>query len=436
MLKQLQFGLHSTVEYSPRRELFYWEGPTASAPFDVRGRAAEVLASPLDFPPLSKAVVSGDKVVLALEPELPKANALVAATVEAVLQGGASPDEITVLRAPTDEQSPGSDPRSDLPEPLRSSVRLATHRPGLRDELSYLGADDYGQPIYISRHLFDADVVVPISCARLDEALGYGGVHATLYPTFADQAAQERCRTVTVNHRKLDDQPSFRRGRDRNVRQSRGSGKRESVSQRDAEQVAWLLGVLFCVQAVPGTAGNLIAVLAGQHDRVIARGRQLCRQAWSVDVPGPADLVVAAIQGDDEQQTWDNVGRAIAAAQRIVSDNGAIAICTELAKPPGPGVRAVGAAENLEEAQRRLQKQRPLDAPVAHHWATALDHKRLYLLSRLDEQQVEETGAGTCRILERSPGSLSTPLPACCFPMHSTYFRPQRREGGKEESDK
>jgi nickel-dependent lactate racemase len=394
MLKQLQFGLHSTVEYSPRRELFYCEGPTASVPFNVRARAAEVLASPLEFPPLSKAVVSGDKVVLALEPELPQATALVAATIEVVLRGGASPDDITVLRAPTNEQSAGHDPRSDLPEPLRSSVRLATHHPGLRDELSYLGADDYGQPIYISRHLFDADVVVPISCARLDEALGYGGVHATLYPTFADQAAQERCRTVTANDRKLDGQPSSRRGGDRNARQSaRGSGKRASISQRDAEQVAWLLGVLFCVQAVPGAAGDLIAVLAGQHDRVIARGRELCRQAWSVDVPGPVDLVVAAIEGDDEQQTWDNVGRAIAAAQRIVSENGAIAICTELAKPPGPGIRAVGAAENLEQAQRWLQKQRPLDAPVAHHWATALDHTRLYLLSRLDEQQVEDTGA-------------------------------------------
>ena len=57
------------------------------------------------------------------------------------------------------------------------------------------------------------------------------------------------------------------------------------------------------------------------------------------------------------------------------------------------GVRAAGAAENLEQAQRRLQKQKPVDTAAAEQWAQALSRARVYLLSRLDEEQVEQLGA-------------------------------------------
>jgi nickel-dependent lactate racemase len=299
------------------------------------------------------------------------------------------------LRTQEDERYAADDPRADLPSNIRSVVRLATHHPLARQELSYLGADDYGEPIYVSRHVFDADVVVPIACARLDEALGYGGVSASLYPTFADQSAYERCRNAKANGNGAHpNDAAFRSAAKRSpMHAGRTASNHGRLSKRDAEHVAWLLGVVFCVQALPGKSGNLIDVLAGQYEHVITRGHRLSRDAWSCDIPAPADLVVAAIEGDAGQQTWDNIGRAIAAAQRIVSEKGAIALCTEVAEAPGPGIRAVAGLDNLAQAQRRLQKQKPLDAPAAQQWASALDHSRLFLLSRLREDQVEDIGA-------------------------------------------
>jgi nickel-dependent lactate racemase len=412
MPRQLQFGSASTVSYAPRNGLLHWAGPNGRAIADVQAVAAEALAAPIDFPPLRMAIVPGDKIVLALEPGVPRAAALVAAVVDALMQGGASAEDITVLQTHDDPQSATGDPRDKLPDGSRRQVRLATHHPGERKDLSYLGADEHDQPIYISRHLFDADVVVPIGCVRVDDALGYGGVRATLYPTFADQAAHERCRATGRNGAAPGStaKQRSRRTRGHAPRQSStGTAGGSGVSQHEANHVAWLLGVLFSVQVVPGSADNLLHVLAGHLEVVLERGRELCRQAWTIEVPRRANLVVATLTGSAQQQTWDNVGRAVAAAQRVVTENGIIALCTELSATPGPGIRTAGAAQDLPQAQRRLHKHNPVDIAAAEQWSQALSRARVYLLSRLEEEQVEDLGAAhvaaaeeVSRLIERS----------------------------------
>jgi nickel-dependent lactate racemase len=394
----------------------HWTGPSGRAIADVQAATAEALAEPIDFPPLRMAVVPGDKIVLALEPGVPRAAALIAAVVEAVMQGGASAEDITILQTADDQQAGSSDPRAELPDAYGRQVRLATHHPGDRKDISYLGADEHDEPIYVSRHLFDADVVVPIGCASLDDALQYGGVRATLYPAFADQAAQERCRAAGVNGAVASNTPrqSARRSGGQLARQSAtGTPKGSGVSQHEANHVAWLLGVLFSVQVVPGKGDSILHVLAGHLEVVLERGGELCRQAWAIDVPRRASLVVAALTGNVLQQTWDNVGRAIAAAQRVVNDNGIIALCTELSDAPGPGVRAAAGAQDLSQAQKRLHKQNPVDVAAAQQWAQALSRGRVYLLSGLDEEQVENVGAAHVaaaeevgRLIDRSDSCL------------------------------
>lgn len=410
MPKQLHFGADSAVSYAARSGLVHWAGPNNRPIADVQAATAEALAAPIDFPPLRMAVVPGDKIVLALEPGVPRAPALVAAVVNAVLQGGASAEDITVLHTHDDPQSAASDPRDKLPEAVRRQVSLATHHPDQRKDLSFLGADEHDQPIYVSRHLFDADVVVPIGCVRLDDVLGYGGIRATLYPTFADQTAQERCRLADVNgtaggEAKQHRARRTRQGSHQSTTKTTGGG----VSQHEANHVAWLLGVLFSVQVVPGPANDVLHVLAGHLEVVLERGRELCRRAWTMETPHRASLVVATLTGNAMQQTWDNVGRAVAAAGRVVTDNGIIALCTELSDTPGPGIRAAAAAEDLPQASRRLHKHNPVDIAAAHQWAQALSRARVYLLSRLEEEQVEELGAAHVaatedvgRLIERS----------------------------------
>ncbi len=393
MTKRLHFGLHSTIEYEPVQSgaIVQWDGPRGTAVDNATAATAAALAEPLGFPPLGRAIVPGDKVVLALEPDVPCPAQIVAATIVALVGGGVAASDITILQAErSDQDSSVADPRSGLSEQYRNGVELATHHGGSRDELSYLTADEHDQPIYLNRRIVDADVVVPIGCLRADSMSGYGGVKAVLYPTFADHTAQQRCHLNRVV------QPE-RNGAQRH-KASRKAGQRKRatyapVTQRDAEHVAWLVGVLFTIQAVPAAAGGVLHVLAGQIDQVFERGHELAHRAWEFHLPRRAALVVAAVEGGPEAQTWENVGRALAAAERIVAEDGVIALCTELSSSPGPALRAVGRADDLEQSLRKLQAQQSADIPVAQQWARARSRARIYLLSGLREEQVERLGA-------------------------------------------
>ena len=141
MANQVRFGTASTVSYTPRSELLCWDGPRGEAIDDVRAATAAALTQPIEFPPLRQAVVPGDKIVLALEPDLPQAGTIVAAVVAAIVEGGVSPEDITLLCAEEDRQCLNKDPREHLSGAERTKVQLAAHHPGAREDLSYLAAD-------------------------------------------------------------------------------------------------------------------------------------------------------------------------------------------------------------------------------------------------------------------------------------------------------
>jgi nickel-dependent lactate racemase len=252
----------------------------------------------------------------------------------------------------------------------REAVPIIAHDPDHRDGLSYLAANRDGDPIYIDRHLVDADVVLPIGCIRLPGSPGYFGVNTTLCPTFSDAATIDRFRAADADP----------------------SADEIAARRHEAEETAWLLGVMLTIQVVPAAAGGVLHVVAGTAESVERCGNALCKAAWEFEIPRRAQLVVAAIEGAHDQQTWGNVGRALAAASRAVAEGGSIALCTELAAPPGPALQSISKARDLADAARQIRKQHQIDASVAHELTAALDRGRVYLLSRLDEAIVEDLG--------------------------------------------
>jgi len=143
---------------------------------------------------------------------------------------------------------------------------------------------------------------------------------------------------------------------------------------------------------VPAGGGEVLHVLAGAPEPVERRGRQLCTAAWNYEVPGPADLVVATISGGPEEQTWENVGRALEAAGRVVDEDGAVVLCTDLSTDLGPSLRRLVDTRDVRAAGRRIRKDAGDDALPAARLADALHRTRVYLMSRLNEDLVEQLG--------------------------------------------
>lgn len=369
MPAHLKFGTSGDValELEAKRLLAVCGEPAAANLSDVRAATAAALAEPLDFPPLAKAIVPGDKVVVTIEPDTPRRSDVVAAVIDVLLSAGVEPGDVAILEA--SETAP-CDPTERLAPEVRQAIRLATHDPHDASQYRYLASTQSGERVYLHHAIVDADVLVPIGCSRCNTALMWLDDLDGVYPTFSNQETRLRFR-----------------------RPLSGSGKSSSAKlAEEAREAMWLLGAIFGVQVIPGTGDEALAVWAGGFDAVRTLALAEAERHSTSASPRQAGLVVAGIEGGPGQQTWRNVGRALAAAARVVVQDGAIAICTELDTPPGMGLKRIGQAEDLHAALRAVQRERGDDAQETTHLAAALDRARVYFLSRLSDASVEELG--------------------------------------------
>jgi len=393
MASLLRYGTDAAVQLDipPNVLIASCEAPRGQAIHDVQAATRRALAAPLDFPPLAQAAVPGDHVALALDHGVPQQAHLMAAVVESLLAAGVNPAEITIVCAVADDGILSSDPRELLPPEIQDEINLELHDPTHRDRLSYLAASSEAKPIYVNRAIHEADLVVPISCLRLEQSLGYHGVSGGVFPAFSDQKTLERYRSPN----------------------SLASAVQRKRLRKEADDASWLLGVSFTIQVVPGAGEQVLHVLAGAPQSVIREGQKLCEAAWSYKVPSRASLVVASIEGDSSQQTWENVGRALSSAARAMADDGAIALCTNLEEGPGPALRFIAQTDDPPAALRQIAKERPSDALPATELLHALERGRVYLLSKLEESVVEGLGIAAvddpnqiARLAQRHPSCI------------------------------
>lgn len=347
---------------------------TRNSPLDDPSAAvAAALSNPLDYPPLQQALVPGDRVVIALDTGTPQLGAVVAGVVQTLCSANIRAKDITVL-------GPHSDEDEDLREvvlaglspEVAGEIQVAVHDLDGEGELSYLAATNDGHPIYLNRLLCDADVVLPVETARVDSSLGYLGFHACLYPALSDRDTQARFRVPAAMTVQL----------------------RQQRHREEANEVAWLLGIQFAVQIIPGPGDSILHVIAGQVDKIAERSQQLCREAWTYSVPQTASLVIAAIGGGVDQQNWENFGRALYAASHACAESGTIVLCTDLRCQPGPALQCLVGHGRSVDILNRLSNECSADAVSASLLIEACESKHVFLLSGLTEQTVEELGLG------------------------------------------
>lgn len=367
---QLAFGSGkvASFEFDESCEIFSFEAAGVPIP-DPAAAAYDAVSQPLGYPPLAAACVPGDRVVIAVEHDVPHPVAVVRGVLRALGEGAEV--HTTVLCA-----------SSELADQLRAAfeedVCVESHDPNDQEHLTYLAALKDGQPLYLDRLLHECDVVVPIGALRPAASFGYGGVGSCLYPAFSSAEAQADFRRLPVS---LDEQeppaPSWSASGDR---------------FEQAAEAAWLLGAQFTLQVLAGKDGQVLSVLAGDCQEVQTQGVRACDSAWTFAPPSRSTLVIAGIDGDAGQQTWDNFARALDAAHRAAEDDADILLCTELAVPPGPALAELGGDWVDDELSRELHRSRAGDAGVATLLWNSLQNAHVHLHSKLPDEVVYSLG--------------------------------------------
>ena len=147
-------GINFQVKASGLASAQVWEydaGTNRRCP-DVAGDAARALSAPDDFPPIDAAIVDGDKVVLAVDPNVPNVDEVIQGVIRVMRSTPASQIEIVVWDEATDETL-------GRIRAVATGLNVIEHRSDNRETLSYLAADVDAEPIYLNRALVDADFV-------------------------------------------------------------------------------------------------------------------------------------------------------------------------------------------------------------------------------------------------------------------------------------
>jgi nickel-dependent lactate racemase len=326
---------------------------------DVRHLVMDALNEPLGYPPLQASIVPGDRVTIAAAENVPCIGGVVRGAVEAFLRAGVEAEDVSIVTADATTTQLCRDALADF----IAGTQVLTHDPDDLDNLCLVGQTRRHEPLLINRTIFDADVVLPIGCARLGDS-------SVLFPRFSSTPAIERHRSPMSLS-------------------SQASAKGQT---REIEEAGWLVGVPMVVQVVPGADEAVAHVIAGDARLVAERCDELCRQLWSFHSPRQVSLVIATISGGAEAQNWQNVGRALAAADLLLGDGGAVAVCSNLNSPPGESLGRLIGSDDLEKAERKIYRDHAPDSLPAWLLARALQRGPVYFLSQLDDETVEDLG--------------------------------------------
>jgi nickel-dependent lactate racemase len=339
-----------------------WRGPEGVSAGEAKRLAHEAIENPLEFPPLRQAVVPGDQVVIALDPQVPESVAVLEAVCEVLEGSGVAARSIQVLAS-------GPTP-TDWPAGRACGIGWEVHDPAARAQFAYLASTEQGRRIYLNRRLTDADFIVPIGLLGHDPVLGDRGPWGVIFPGLSD----------------LETQRSFRA----QAPEVQPESRKPNPSLAESLHVNWLLGSQFQVGVVPGAEG-LSRVIAGRDLAVRAEGRRARNAAWVYRAPERAELVVAGIGRPDRPTTIDDLAEGLATAAGLVRQGGKIVALSRTEGPIGPALRRLADADDARGDRSVLRGlEHEADYPAARQLARTLAWADVYLLSALDPDDVDD----------------------------------------------
>lgn len=342
-----------------------------SADVDISALLANSLNEPLDYPPIKDSVFAGDTVAIVLQRDLPKPTVVLNALLDYLLTLNVEPTDITVvlpgslaelfgIKAEEFQTQAAEGEEPSLPPPVFPLQRefhlinCQVHDPENAAGLSYLCANEAGEPVHVNRVLVDADVVIPVGGPVFDR---HSSFQDCIYPAFGSSAAIARF---------LE------------------SG---SIPDRHAETELAndSLGAFFIVQTVAGPGEYLTNIISGDRKSAMSSAAKQMVELWSVDVTEAFDAAIVTIEARAYDQSWQNFAAALEVGSKLVDDGAPLVVWSDLSYSPDRDTRRAFGAKFEETIPDSL----PM--PMQRLAATLKDHP-VYLRSKVTRATIEELG--------------------------------------------
>ncbi len=330
-----------------------WEVAAGGADAEIEPLVEAALETPVDFPPLRQAVVPGDRVVIALDSDLPAVASVLAPLIRVLHAAGVEQESIRI--AVTRESTA-------LSAKVFDPVLVSIHNPDDRDQIAYLATTGSGRRVYLNRYLTDADFVLPVGTLGFSGNSGYRGPWTALFPSMSDS---ETLRS-TANGTIVD----------------------------ESEEVSWLLGSQFQLGVLAGSSRRPEGRRGSARERPSRRHAGDPRRAPGKFQPSRrAELVIVGVGGPgrpgDVEDLCNGVWRMRVAAWWPEVEK--IVVLSRASGALGPALQALSPLDDPRSAVKRLRGlESSADYFAAKQFAEAVAWADVYLLSELGEDVAED----------------------------------------------
>ena len=331
-------------------------GQVGATPGRLDHQLVSALDSPSDFPRLCESVVPGDRVAIAVSRQIPNVAELLVCLVEYLTANQIEIDDISIVLPSEDFIDRSSDSDGPAWKQLLDTVRITYQRKDDPNNRAFLAPDRDGNPVYVSRELFDADMVIPV--LRNDQVLENERSRDGIVP---DYCFRERFSEGNDNRPNADD------------------------SGFDADQVNDQLGIFFICEVIVGPGRQIKNIIAGHRKSVGVERQKQLQEIWKVSKGSEPDLVIATIEGENEEQNWYSITRAVESAASI-SDSCPIVVLSDANEKPDRNLKKALSPHNENQISRKYQAL-----------VDAVGRRPLHLVSRLNAELVEDLGLGYVR---------------------------------------
>ncbi|MEP3481856.1 MAG: lactate racemase domain-containing protein [Fuerstiella sp.] len=332
---------------------------------------SECLLTPLELPRLSQCVVPGDRICLVIDPTTPEVVKLITEVRQQFLDTISTELDFSLLLPADTDGSEWNHIIGSLPADFAGKTAIKIHDPEDDQQTVYLASTAGGSRIYLNPLVVDADLIITIGTIAWDSSVGLRGTTSGVYPTMSDQKTLLESRRLS--HVELD--PADRHPR------------RETI-----DEIGWLIGTQFAVQAIPDDQGNIGQLLCGAPDAVMAEGRRILMEQRQLHGILDSDLILLSIAPVNDTVSWKDLGHAVALAARLASDDTRIAVVADLPEQISPTLQMLQRCAEPEDLLKPLSLEPTHDALETIQLIQALRTSSIFLLSQLPATLVEDLG--------------------------------------------
>ena len=329
---RLKYGRGEVAFSLPEEQIFFEVvGKDYPAIADIPGAIRATLERPIDSPPLRELLRPTDKVAITVSDitrSWQQMDLVLPTLFDTISRAGIPDENVSILVVVGGHRQNTEDEMEQLcGREVCRRVNVVNHNARETQNMVYLGKTSRGTEVAINRVVAEADRIILTGGIIYHYMVGYGGGRKSVIPGFSS------IRTIQQNHlwamgRELGS------GSNRNARSGKTHG---NECHEDMMEIAGFVKPDFIVNVVPNGDGDYAGIFAGNWVSAWQEGTKLVDLIYSVEIPGPADIVIASAGGSPKDINLYQAGKTMDNASYAVKKGGAVIIvseCPDILEPP------------------------------------------------------------------------------------------------------